>query len=965
MNFLESIKYPPSDQLFLTRLFTLISRGRKEEDRHDYLKKILTEEFDDLTRRAERSELQSPFQIRNLIKARRLSEFFIDDKGDIKGDLIKKAVEVLQNNQYPLGAKRESDLISQKRILKLLLWLSDPSSQKKLKMVSKPLSHRQADDIIRETLNLDPTTVVTDAHARRAVLAAMFTDLRQSVGSCFATAPALLIHSENLNQFLQDVLDLLSTGRLKRVVAGIETHIPISPTFGVGDLRRPIVVDPRVDGEVDNIGFSPGLLAAFERAGLINNELTLKERVDACRSIVKSLFDKHSSPVIATAEGIIRSVLMTHFGIDDKILSDYLKRPREMVFGNLMLDMPRSSRAQKGVGEACQLFLESFDRAKKGFVVTAENALMKCWEFTLASFAESKEDFTKWNLYVSLGINAEEQGGVGAVLYSNLITRLERAKEKVEDYNREYEQLYAQLKFIEGRVQQASTEKELQWLRVEYRARLNEFQTFEQMRDREVRRHERLTSIFKVIMEKYLEMFPRYFQEIYDAEMNDVGLSFYDDRPAGFRLVYKHGRMNTSQWTRIDTPQEYSDALSSFFVATESELSHMDELYGFEQEIGEWVTMIVNHVKTKEFLESAFQRVAIKNRSPIVKNPLEHLDKIDKKPWAYTSGGSLEHLLINYFKLRDKPQVVSRWVENPTELLVFIVDTLKKLPPKVQEELKSDEQMALLMQSPTHAFRLLPNLEPFIETWQSDAFTYTDVRDRFIYPAQNFYETKEIRKDEFEFLVNEIEKELPLNYKPTYRHVFSIYPGVSSLKEMGRYFADRFETEQGLFRRGNPILNRDKIASILYKMLPIHRFGDIREDLEEIFSSFKDSWNLLKDRTREDELISAEGIYDLIQSVLLLHYKTTFINENDFEKLKTFAIEKRLIAPRPLLFADSNWPNFYFGFTVNPITNEFEFWRMDPLGVTGEPMGEWREWLDGSRKDIPWGIYTQPFEYKV
>lgn len=965
MNLLESIKYPPSDPLFLSRLFTLISRGRKEETRHDELKKILTEEFDDLSRRADRSKLQASFQIRNLIKARRLAEYFIDDKGDIKADRIKLSRELLEANLYPLGSNRESDLLSQKRILKLLIWLSDPASIKKLKMVSKPHSHKQADDIIRETLNLEPQTVVSDAHARRAVLAAMFTDLRQSVGSCFATAPALLIHSENLNQFLQDILDLLSTGRLKRTVLGVETNIPISPTFGMGDLRRPLIIDPRVDGEVDNIGFSPGLLAAFEKSGLIDKDLSLKERVDSCREIVHKVFEFHKEPVLATPEGIIRSTLMSHFGINEKILSDYLKRPREMVFGGLMLDMPRASRALKGTGEACQLFLETFERAKKGFVVTAENALMKCWEFTLASFAESKEDFTKWNLFNSLGVNAEEPGGIGAVLYSNLVNRLERLKERVEDYNREYEQLYAQLKFIEGRVQQASTEKELQWLRVEYRSRLNEFQTFEQMRDREVRRHERMANVYKVIMEKYLEMFPRYFQEIYDAEMNDVGISFYDDRPAGFRLVYKHGRMNTSQWTRIDTPQEYSDALASFFVATESELSHMDELAGFEQEIGEWVTMLVNHVRTKEFLESAFRRVAIKNRSPIVQNPLENLDKIDKKPWAYTSGGSLEHLLINYFKLRDKPQIVSRWVENPTELLVFIIDTLKKLPPKVQEEIKSDDQMALLMQSPTHAFRLLPNLKPFYDTWQTEAFTYTDVRDHFIYPAQNFYETKEIRKDEFEFLVNEIEKEIPLNYKPTFHHIFSVYPGVSTLKEMGQYFVDRFESEQGLYRRGHALLSQGKIASLLYKLLPIHRFGDIESDLNQIFAPFQQAWTELKAKIHENDLISAEGIYDLIQSVLLLHYKTTFLNTDDFGKLKDEAIEKRLIAPKPLLFADSNWPNFYFGFTVNPITNEFEFWRMDPLGITGEPMFEWKEWLDGSRKDIPWGIYTQPFEYKI
>lgn len=965
MNWLESIKYPPSDPLFLARLFTLISKGRKEEARGDELKKILTEEFDDLSRRSERSELQSPFQIRNLIRARRLADLLIDEKGEIKGDLILKAISILEGNLYPLGAGRESDLLSQKRILKTLQWLNDISSQKKLKMISKPLSHKQADDIIRETLNLEPNTVVSDAHARRAVLASLLTDLRQSVGSCFATAPALLIHSENLPQFLQDMNDILSMGRLKRVSQGVETHVPISPTFGMGDLRRPAVIDPRVEGEVDDIGFSPGLLTAFERGGLIDREKGLKERVDHCREIVKKVFHDHTEPVIATPEGIIRTALFAHFGIDERILSDYLKRPREMVFGSLMLDMPRASRTQKGVGEACQLFLEGFDRAKKAFVVTAENALLKCWEFTLASFAESKEDFTKWNLYIGLGVNADEPGGIGAVLYSSLKDRMERLRERVEEYNREYEQLYAQLKFIEGRVQQASTEKELQWLRVEYRSRLNEFQTFEQMRDREVRRHDRMANIYKVIMEKYLELFPRYFQEIYDAEMNDVGQNFYDDRPAGFRLVYKHGRMNTSQWTRIDSPQEYSDALASFFVATESELSHMDELHGFEQEVGEWVTLLVNHVKTKEFLESAFQRVAIRNRSPIIKNPLENLEKVDKKPWAYTSGGSLEHLLMNYFKLRDKPQVVSRWVESPTELVVFIVDTLKKLPPKVQEELKSDEQMSLLMQSPTHAFRLLPNLKPFFDAWQTEAFTYTDVRDRFIHPSQNFYEMKEIRKDEFDFLVEEMEKELPLNYKPTFRHIFSVYPGVSSLKEMGRYFVDRFETETGLQRRGHPILNQDQIASILYKLLPIHRYGDIKGDFDEIFSPYNAAWTLLQDKIRDDDLISAEGVLDLIQDVLLLHHNTTFIHQDDFRLLRRAAIQKKLLAPCPLLFADTNWPNYYFAFAVNPITNEFEFWRMSPLATTGEPMGEWREWLNGSRKDIPWGIYTQPFEYKT
>ncbi len=35
---------------------------------------------------------------------------------------------------------------------------------------------------------------------------------------------------------------------------------------------------------------------------------------------------------------------------------------------------------------------------------------------------------------------------------------------------------------------------------------------------------------------------------------------------------------------------------------------------------------------------------------PLMKNPLAHLDKMEKKPWAYTSGGTMTTLLKSYFR---------------------------------------------------------------------------------------------------------------------------------------------------------------------------------------------------------------------------------------------------------------------------------------------------------------------------
>ena len=73
---------------------------------------------------------------------------------------------------------------------------------------------------------------VTDAHARRAALSAWMCTLRQSIGSCFATAPAIIVHDEQPEQLLKDLNVLLSTGRSKRTYEGTEHSVPLSMSWG-------------------------------------------------------------------------------------------------------------------------------------------------------------------------------------------------------------------------------------------------------------------------------------------------------------------------------------------------------------------------------------------------------------------------------------------------------------------------------------------------------------------------------------------------------------------------------------------------------------------------------------------------------------------------------------------------------------------------------------------------------------
>ncbi len=59
---------------------------------------------------------------------------------------------------------------------------------------------------------LDVEVELTDRHVICAILSALLCPLRQSVGSCFATAPAILVHEEQLELFLDDMQQLLYKG---------------------------------------------------------------------------------------------------------------------------------------------------------------------------------------------------------------------------------------------------------------------------------------------------------------------------------------------------------------------------------------------------------------------------------------------------------------------------------------------------------------------------------------------------------------------------------------------------------------------------------------------------------------------------------------------------------------------------------------------------------------------------------
>jgi len=967
------------DPAFYSKAFTFACQLRKAVYARDgdNFRRVSAEEYDGLSKRIDATQIQESCSVRNVLRTRRIANLLINDKGELNIAFIPRLIDHLKQHLYSLGPERQHDTKRQEHLLHVLTLLHESKElQRVLKNIDKPRSNKNAEQIIRDTLLLPANTVVTDAHTKRAVLSAWLCMLRQNVGSCFATAPAILVQKEQPEQFLKDISELFNTGRLKRTFGGVEYSVPLSISWGAGDLKRPFFLPLGEKFDNSDVWRSPGFEAAFTAVGLVDLDAPTEMRMQTVKALISAgiqTIEWNQPYMLISPEEILRKALLKNLDLTEKDIQDYESRPQGMIHTSLLMQ-PVAVSGGKGKGQQSALFLTQIEQAMTAFKGLANNALLKAWEFTLASFSETKAQFTRWNLYSSLGLGANEQGGIGACLYEVISRKLEQANRRVEEFQVEYETVYHQLKTMESRVRSVSSEKEASWLKAEYQSKRNEFYTLEEMRDKLHYKAQRLANLFDVLINQYYELFTRYFQEVYDADMQDVTTGPYDDSPAGFRLLYKYGRTNTSQWSLIKTPNQFVDALSSFFTAIEPELTTSDQFQGLQTELSEITTAVVSHVRTQEFLETAFHRMAAAHRVPAIKNPLDNLDRIDKKPWAYTSGGGMDTLVSCYYKLDHLPAIVSRWVENPTELLIFIIDTIKQIPPKVIGEFVQDHTKLMLMQSPTHAFLLKPGEKVFQCSWKNDVLTYTWVRDHLIAPRKKMLANMELNEQQMHHLVQKLKLKVPENYQHYFLKVFGNLFGSMSPLEFRNHIIQGIDRDRGLKPVRGSILNDDEVDGLLFHLLPLFPKSELRERLDHLYSSMATLSEERKERLLQildvcqrftlDPVIDAAMFQDIAKGLLCLASGETSSPIDYHTEITATAKKLGYALQAPIIFADTNWVKEEFGFVVNPGTGNLELWRCDPLGQTGYPMSSWEQWLDGSRKDITWGIYTKPYEYR-
>jgi hypothetical protein len=224
------------------------------------------------------------------------------------------------------------------------------------------------------------------------------------------------------------------------------------------------------------------------------------------------------------------------------------------------------------------------------------------------------------------------------------------------------------------------------------------------------------------------------------------------------------------------------------------------------------------------------------------------------------------------------------------------------------------------------------------------------------------------------YLVQKLKKKLPENFQHYFLKVFGNLVGGMSPKEFRNDLLQEMEKDRGLRMDRREILSEDEIDSTLFKMLPLFPRSELSERLDNLYAamphiSAERREELLKifdlcNRYSLETIVDASNFQEIAMGLLCLSSGETS-SEIDYHREIAEAAQKLGYALQcPIIFADTNWVKESFGFVVNPGTGNLELWRCDALGRDGYPMSSWEQWLNGSRKDITWGVYTKPYQYR-
>ena len=347
--------------------------------------------------------------------------------------------------------------------------------------------------------------------------------------------------------------------------------------------------------------------------------------------------------------------------------------------------------------------------------------LMKSYEFTAASLADVQVGFSKWNFHEALGLNHDAEGGLGKIIYNLVDMRLKDANEKIEEMNRDIEDVEKSLDMDDANFRSSTSMDRMNSIKRGAQGKKVHLNRMYGEVDDEAKSTQHLSTLYKFFVEQYIALFPHYFQELYDPEMFGEG-DIEEDRPSGFRLVYKHGRSDPKAWTYITSDKEYIQSLFDFITTTEPILTSLKREEGLERDIESIITELLLAIETPDFLNEQQERIAQMHK--------KHLKEENNiSPYAYLAGGNLKSMIQTFYLSNEEVRAEKIRCQDPLDLCNSIIEFMKDVKNLDVEPFEKDPFATLLICNDTHAFNLLPGQAVLKKAWMHSGNTYTYIRD--------------------------------------------------------------------------------------------------------------------------------------------------------------------------------------------------------------------------------------------
>lgn len=903
--------------------------------------------------------LLDPEAIHHLQITRTLATRLIDEEKGFSLAECDQAIERWQIEHHTLAPQGHLSQPRRNHILKILtLYATRSDLRHLLKRASPPLNLPIAETLIRLSLSLPHGAALTPVVVQRAFLSAHLSYLRQNLGSCFATAPAIRIQREEPERFLQDLLDLTGRGFLSRVLRGEERRAPLSPCSGWGEVLAPLRLFPRPERYAQD----PALIAAFQGAGLIEAGGT-EELAEMLKRVGQDLLQQRGAQLTSIYQ-LLQRALQLKLYLDPESVSQERTAPHHFsAMGGALALTQRE--------DPIRLYWQQLKKGVEACRTLTDHALLKGWEYSLASFAEAGGKLTEWSLVQSLGFREDDEGGVGPLLFSEIQRHHQELKEEVEGWTAQIEGLRTALEVSLIAYQQRGGE-EGEWRRLEVQRRRGDLERAESDQARVVSQANAFAKLYPELVDHLLKLLPSYFQEVYDPQIRLSGQEPHEDAPAGFRLYEKHGRERPDLWSAIQNPDGFIEALAHFFYAIEQELLSGGAYRHLGKRLSELISSVIIHIRSPRFLESAIRRVARARGVPLPKNPVETWQALESTPWAYISGASMLEVLAAYYALDEFPTRVERKVENPQDLAYFLLDTLKEIPQKQLAPLHKDPSSTLFIHSPTHGFLLEPYREPFYSAWKDPGHSPTYFRDRTLAPAEDFWYEIRLGQEEEHHLARLVMGIWPAPFAHLVREAFHSLPQKGRVRPFELRDALRRRLEQEIDEKSCRIL-LGQVDGLLYRELPLQNRVTFEKQLTKIASLLAKGDRALEEALSLEKvkaisqwpqrpfLIGAMQFYQILLALIVRHVGRTTSPLDWPLALRKEMARAEALSPLPLIFADTNWNHQRFALLVNPGTLKCDLWRCDPIGLQGLPMIEWHSHF--LTPQHPWAIYTNPKEY--